>query len=158
MKKDITKIIFYICASLLIAAIGFMTGRLIYNVKDVQSVHYCLVKPVVYDAYTGEPIVNATVTNTYDGKTYSTDVSGSTDWIAVYYSDEEELKLCTFIASAEGYKSTILYMVCETKHDPLNGPLLYMFTGNCKDEFVSMVYSPGDDYSKKLKEQYIQNR
>lgn len=158
MKKDITKTLFYIVAAVLLVAIGFMSGKLVYNVRDVQTQHYCLVKPIVYDAYTGEPLVNAKITNTYDGATYTTDSTGSTDWISVYYADEDELQLCTFIAEAEGYKSTVLYMVCETKHDPLNGPLIYMFTGKGKDEFVSMVYSPGDSYTEKLKDRFIQKR
>lgn len=153
-----SKIIFSVVCAILVCSIGFFAGRLTYNIKDNKQMHYCLVKPLVYDAYTGEPLANATVTNTADGKTYTTDSTGSTDWISVYYTDEEEVTLCTFIAQTDGYKTTVLYMVCETGCEPLDGPLIYMFTGPTKTETISMVYSPSDEYNKELVNRFIQNR
>ena len=67
-----SKIIFSVVYAILVCSIGFLAGRLTYNIKDNKQMHYCLVKPLVYDAYTGEPLANATVTNTADGKTYTT--------------------------------------------------------------------------------------
>lgn len=157
MKNDINKTIFYILCSVLICAIGFFAARLTYKISDAPQTHYCLVKPVVYDAYTGEPVANATVINTADGTSYRTDSSGSTDWISVYYSDGDEVTLCTFIAQYDGYKTTLLYMVCETGKEPLDGPMIYLFTGASKSDIISMVYSPSDEYSKTLTERFIQN-
>ena len=157
MKKDISKIIFAVVSAILLCLIGFSAGRLTYKVKDNGKTHYCLVKPLVYDAYTGEPIANAVVTNISDGRTYTTDSTGSTDWIAVYYNDDEEIKLSTFIARTDGYKTTLLYMVCETGTEPLDGPMIYMFTGQSRDETISMVYSPSDEYSQKLVKEFIQS-
>lgn len=155
MKKDISKIVFIVVCAVLVCTIGFCLGRLTYKLKNTSKTHYCLVKPIVYDAYTGEPLANATVINTADGKTYATDSSGSTDWIAVYYSEGEETKLSTFIARLDGYKTTLLYMVCETGTEPLDGPMIYMFEGASKSETVSMVYSPSDKYADKLMERFV---
>ena len=152
-----SKIVFTVLCAVLICTIGFCLGRFTYKIRNTAKTHYCLVKPIVYDAYTGEPLANAVVTNTADGKTYITDSAGSTDWIAVYYSEEEEIKLCTFIARTDGYKTTLLYMVCETGAEPLDGPMIYMFAGASKSEIVSMVYSPSDKYVENLTKKFIQN-
>lgn len=156
VKKDISKIVFVAVCAVLICTIGFCLGRFTYKLNNTEKTHYCLVKPIVYDAYTGEPLANATVINTADGKAYTTDSSGSTDWIAVYYSENEETKLCTFIARTDGYKTTLLYMVCETGTEPLDGPMIYMFEGASKSDIVSMVYSPSDEYAQELTRRFVQ--
>lgn len=149
MKRDINKIIFIAICGILIFTCGFLGGRLFYGVLSRDEQHYCLVRPMVYDAFTGEPIEDAVVINTYDGCKYTTDASGSTDWISVYYDEEDETKLNAFIAVADGYKRTLIYAVCQTAQDPLNGPLIYMFSGK-KSDVISMVYSPSDEYTKAL--------
>lgn len=154
MKKETSKILFAALSALLVCAIGFLGGTLASKLTDNEEIHYCLVKPLVYDAFTGKPLANATVINTADGKTYKTDESGSTDWIAVYYTDENELALNPFIAKCEGYKNMIMYAVCETGRDPLDGPMVYMFTAEEENETVSMVYAPSDEYSGKLFERF----
>ncbi len=154
MKKDVSKILFTSICALLICAIGFLGGRLTLKTAEPNTVHYCLVKPLVYDAYTGKPLANAVVTNTADGKTYQTDSEGSTDWIAVYYDEGNEIALNPFIATLDGYKNTVMYMVCETGKDPLDGPIIYMFTSDGANETVSMVYSPSDKYAEMLMERF----
>lgn len=149
MKKDVNKIVFFTLCAALVFGCGILVGRLLYNILNQNRVHYCLVRPMVYDAFTGKPIPNATVYNATDGRGYTTDSSGSTDWISVHYNEPDEITLNAFVASADGYKSTLLYMVCQTALEPLDGPLIYMFSGQESDT-VSMVYSPSDDYSKAL--------
>lgn len=153
MKKDINKIIFIGICGILTFACGFLGGKLFYGLLNNEELHYCLVRPMVYDAFTGEAIPNATVINTLDGNSYTTDSNGSTDWISVYYNEYESATLNAFIAVADGYKRTLVYAVFETAREPLDGPLIYMFTGK-KSDVVSMVYSPSDEYTKNLAENF----
>ncbi len=153
MKNNIQKIIYPALTSVLLILIGFLAGRLFYTVSNEDPLHYSLVKPLVYDATTGVLIEGASVTSAESGITYVTDGTGSTDWIPLYYSSDEELVLSTFIASASGYKTTLLYMAAETGKDPLNGPLIYMFPGD-NSSSVSIVSAPSDEYSKKLRERF----
>ena len=154
MKHDINKIIFIAVCGVLIFFCGALTFRLIYGISKVEPMSYCLVRPMVYDAFTGEPIANATVINTLDGQIYTTDENGSTDWISVYFNESQEIQLNTFIASADGFKNTTVYAVIQTDGDPLNGPLIYMFSGS-QNQTISMVYSPSDDYTKTLADRFL---
>ncbi len=151
--KNIGKTVFYAVCAVLVFLCGVMSCRLVNNMANREQKHYCLVRPLVYDAFTGEVIKDAQVVNTYDGRVYSTDGTGSTDWVSVYYGEEEELVLNTFIASAEGYKRTLIYAVCQTAGEPLNGPLIYMFAGE-EGETVSMVYSPSNEYTRELAQRF----
>lgn len=153
MKKDINKIIFITICGILTFACGFLGGKLFYGLLNKEEQHYCLVRPMVYDAFTGEAIQNATVINTLDGNSYITDSNGSTDWISVYYNESEPTKLNAFIAVADGYKRTLVYAVFETAREPLDGPLIYMFSGK-KSDVVSMVYSPSDEYTTELAKKF----
>lgn len=153
MKKDINKIIFIAVCGILIFSCGFLGGKLFYGLLNNEEQHYCLVRPMVYDAFTGEAIQNATVINTLDGREYITDSNGSTDWICVYYDENEQTTLNAFIAVADGYKRTVTYAVFETAREPLDGPLIYMFSGK-KSDVVSMVYSPSDEYTFELAKKF----
>ena len=156
MKQDINKIIFTVICGVLVFFCGALTSRLIFGISRVEPISYTLVRPMVYDAFTGKPIANATVVNTYDGSVYTTDANGSTDWISVYYKENDDTKLNTFIASAEGFKSTAVYAVIETASDPLNGPLIYMFSGS-QSETISMVYSPSDEFTQNLADRFLRS-
>jgi len=90
MKQDINKIIFTVICGVLVFFCGALTCRLIFGISSVEPISYTLVRPMVYDAFTGKPIANATVVNTYDGSVYTTDANGSTDWISVYYKENDD--------------------------------------------------------------------
>lgn len=156
MKRDITEILFKALCTLMLLAAGFLICMLYRNMKDIKPQHYCLVKPTVFDALTGEPVGNAVITDAYDGRTYTSDSTGSADWLAVYYEKDTELALSEFIVSAKGYKTTVMYIVTETALSPLDGPVIYLFGGN-ENETVSMVYSPSDEYSENLRKKFSQN-
>ncbi len=156
MNTKTSKLIFYAVCTVLVLAVGFLSGKLYCAVTQNETVYYRLIRPQVYDATTGKAIKNATVTRAYDGVKYLTDDDGSTEWMSVTYKEGEETTLAIFIAQAKGYKTTLLYMVCETDSEPLEAPHIYLFSGD-SSQSVSMVYSPHDEYNRELIERFTQN-
>ena len=129
-------------ALLLVIAAGCQT-------EQVEQ-YSCLVRPIVHDAYTDEPIAEAEVIIAELEKSFITDETGSIAWMEVGHSSELP-KLYTIVTIAEGYLPSLLYFICPFDAEPLNGPVIYLFPeGKESLPNTAMINAPEEEYTRNL--------
>ena len=140
--KELKKFGVFVLNFLLIVAIS--------GCMESEEEYSCLIRPIVLDAYTNEPINGAEIIIAELNECYVTDETGSIAWMEVTHADSLPT-LFTIVTTAPGYLPNMLYFICPMEDDPRNGPIIYLFPeGKESVPSTAMVDAPRQEYTAEL--------